>query len=99
MSGRTSNLHRVRRAFLAPAVVLIASCGPINAPTQLKIRAVSGDKTVDRVVASGVGPSIIDLPTGCWQLSLSWADQRDTLDLRYTRRAAQQVPPTQRHAR
>jgi hypothetical protein len=63
--------------------ILWVAKDPINEPTQLKIHGVSGERTVDRVVKSGVGPSIVDLPAGCWQLSLTWAGQQDTLDLRY----------------
>jgi hypothetical protein len=36
------------------------------------------------VIAGGPGPSIVNLPTpGCWRLTLGWAGQVDTLDLRY----------------
>jgi hypothetical protein len=39
---------------------------------------------VERSVAGGPGPSIIDLPeAGCWRLTLSWADRTDSLDLEY----------------
>ena len=63
--------------------ILWVAKDPINAPTDLKLHAISGDKTVDRVLTSGVGPSIVDLPAGCWQVSLSWAGQHDTLRLGY----------------
>ena len=57
---------------------------PINAPGALKIRARDGDRVVDRTVESGVGPSIVDLPAGCWTLDLSWSEGgHDTLVLRY----------------
>ena len=43
---------------------------------------------VSRVIAGGPGPSIVDLPApGCWRLTLRWAGQTDTLDLRYRRRS------------
>jgi hypothetical protein len=39
---------------------------------------------VSRVVAGGPGPSIVNAPSpGCWRLTLSWAERRDTLDLVY----------------
>lgn len=39
---------------------------------------------VGRVIAGGPGPSIVNLPApGCWRLTLGWAGQVDTLDLRY----------------
>jgi hypothetical protein len=53
------------------------------------VRAGSGQH-VHREVAEGPGPSHVDLPAaGCWQLRLRWGsapNQRDTLDLVYTRR-------------
>jgi len=64
--------------------ILWVTRDPANAPAPLKIHAVDGSRTVDRVVESGPGPSIVDLPAGCWRMQLSWgADQRDALDLRY----------------
>ena len=57
---------------------------PVNTPGALKIRARDGSRVVDRTVESGVGPSIVDLPAGCWTLDLSWSDGgHDTLALRY----------------
>jgi hypothetical protein len=63
--------------------ILWVARDPITVPSDLKIHAVSGSRATDRVLKAGVGPSIVDLPAGCWQLTLSWAGQRDTLDLRY----------------
>jgi hypothetical protein len=40
-----------------------------------------------RTVPGGPGPSIVDLPAGCWRLSLRWSGHRDTIDLRYRRPA------------
>jgi hypothetical protein len=57
---------------------------PVSAPAPLTIHATDGDRAVERVVESGPGPSIVDLPAGCWTVSLSWgAGAHDTLDLRY----------------
>ena len=54
----------------------------IRAQRMVGARAVGSPAT--RIVAGGPGPSIIDLPrAGCWRMTLSWSDQRDTLDLRY----------------
>ena len=45
-------------------------------------------KSVDRTVAGGPGPSIINLPVpGCWRLTLHWSGQTDQLDLQYNRPA------------
>jgi hypothetical protein len=42
-------------------------------------------RPVERSVAGGPGPSIIDLPApGCWRLTLAWTHGHDTLDLRYS---------------
>jgi hypothetical protein len=51
--------------------------------TTLRIRATQGTRTVTRSVAGGPGPSIVDLPAGCWHLDLRWANASDTLDLEY----------------
>ena len=43
---------------------------------------------VEQVVTGGPGPSYVDLPqAGCWRLTLTWADQTDTLDLEYVARS------------
>jgi hypothetical protein len=52
--------------------------------TDLHIRAVDGTRVVDRVVQGGPGPSIVDLPAGCWSLTLTWAGQTDHLSLAYS---------------
>lgn len=40
--------------------------------------------TVRRLLPAGPGPSYLNLPApGCWQLSLRWGDERDSLALRY----------------
>src|SRR3954447_14723073 len=38
-----------------------------------------------RSVMAGPGPSLVDLPAGCWHLTLNWWPQTDTMDLRYLR--------------
>ena len=54
-------------------------------PAQLTIRATQGNRTITRKV--DVGPSFVDLPPGCWRLSLSWTGgNADTLDLAYAER-------------
>jgi hypothetical protein len=40
---------------------------------------------IRRIIPTGPGPSIVDVPSaGCWRLTLSWSGRRDTLDLPYT---------------
>src|SRR4051794_7569699 len=65
--------------------ILWVARDPINTPGALKIHARDGQRVVDRTVDSGVGPSIVDLPAGCWRLDLCWSGGgHDTLALRYT---------------
>jgi hypothetical protein len=37
-----------------------------------------------RSVIGGPGPSLIDLPAGCWHLTLSWWGHTDTMNLQYS---------------
>ncbi|MFV2114852.1 hypothetical protein ACFHW0_21280 [Micromonospora sp. LOL_025] len=55
-------------------------------PDALRITAtLDGTATrVNREVAGGPGPSIIDMPrAGCWHLELRWAGRTDVMDLVY----------------
>jgi hypothetical protein len=60
-----------------------------SAPTNLRISAQRMEgtrllgKPVHRILQGGPGPSYVDLPAGCWRLSLRWAGRTDGLDLRY----------------
>jgi hypothetical protein len=56
---------------------------PLQRYGALRISARRGDRVVRRTVAGGPGPSIVDLPQGCWHLTLRWADEADSLVLRY----------------
>jgi hypothetical protein len=49
--------------------------------TELRITARQGDRTETRTV--DLGPSTVDLPEGCWRLTLEWGDEQDELDLAY----------------
>ena len=64
--------------------VLWVAREPWTGTTDLKISARDGQDVVQRTVAGGPGPSGLELPhSGCWHLTLHWADQEDTLALRY----------------
>jgi hypothetical protein len=65
--------------------ILWVSREPLDGISDLKIRATrAGDgKVANRKVAGGPGPSLIDLPEGCWTLRLSWSGHTDQLNLRY----------------
>jgi hypothetical protein len=63
--------------------ILWVSRDPQQPGSDLRIRAVDGSRVVNRVVSGGPGPSIVDLPAGCWQLTLDWSGRTDTLALRY----------------
>jgi hypothetical protein len=65
--------------------ILWVSREPLKGSSDLKIRAtrVGDAKVAERTVPGGPGPSLIDLPEGCWKLQLSWSGHTDELDLRY----------------
>jgi hypothetical protein len=64
--------------------ILWVARDPVDGSSDLQIRAQAGDTVVERKVAGGPGPSIVDLPhPGCWQLTLTWAGQKDRLRLAY----------------
>jgi hypothetical protein len=54
---------------------------PLRGPAELRITAEQGDRTESRTV--DLGPSVVDLPAGCWELTLSWDDREDSLSLVY----------------
>lgn len=69
---------------------------PLDAPSDLRIPAQRMDGSdeigspVSHVVEGGPGPSTVDLPEpGCWRLTLRWAEQVDSVDLRYRARSAE----------
>ncbi len=60
------------------------------APFWIRLQLMQGNQTVGapirKIIPTGPGPSIIDVPAaGCWRLTFSWSGRRDTLDLDYTR--------------
>ncbi len=74
--------------------ILWVSRRPVTSLTTLRISAqrMRGTqllgKPVQRRVAGGPNPSIINLPhTGCWRFSLRWSGRRDSLDLQYRPRS------------
>jgi hypothetical protein len=62
-----------------------ASTSSVQDPALHITASLTGDPpTVRRVVPSGPGPSIIDLPKpGCWHLTLRWEGRTDVLDVAY----------------
>ena len=68
----------------------IASFSDLAISAQLMDGVVPIGIPVERSVAGGPGPSVIDLPAdGCWRLTLRWGDQTDSLDLEYIAPAGQ----------
>ncbi|RKQ88065.1 hypothetical protein C8N24_6104 [Solirubrobacter pauli] len=63
--------------------ILWVARDPQQAMSDLTIRAVHGDDTLERTVPGGPGPSVVDLPKGCWTLELSWSGRTDRLNLQY----------------
>ncbi|HEV7641113.1 MAG TPA: hypothetical protein VGO39_09640 [Gaiellaceae bacterium] len=60
-----------------------------TAPFWIRMQLMDGARAVGapirKVISTGPGPSIVDVPsTGCWRFTLSWSGRRDTLDLSYT---------------
>jgi hypothetical protein len=52
---------------------------------QLMRGSVAVGAPVRKVISTGPGPSIVDVPeAGCWRLTFSWSGRRDSLDLAYT---------------
>lgn len=73
----TNKILWVARDGYASAPRLMISAQRMNGPASV-------GAPVERQVDGGPGPSIVDLPDpGCWRLTLTWADQTDTLDLEY----------------
>jgi hypothetical protein len=57
---------------------------PLVITAQKMVGAVRTGAPVERQVAGGPGPSIINLPAaGCWRLSLQWSGHIDEMDLNY----------------
>jgi hypothetical protein len=59
------------------------------APFWIRLQLMKGNEAVGapvrKIIATGPGPSIVDVPAaGCWRLTFSWSGRRDTLDLEYT---------------
>jgi hypothetical protein len=66
--------------------ILWVSRLPVTRGDPLEITAQLDGTTqaVNREVAGGPGPSIIDLPSpGCWHVTLSWSGNTDAMDLIY----------------
>jgi hypothetical protein len=55
-------------------------------PGPLRLVAEDGTRTVRRVVESGPGPSIVDLPAGCWRIAATWRGGEDVVLLSYSPR-------------
>jgi hypothetical protein len=74
------------RPDLANKILWVSRTSPSPGPLSIEARLDGSRTVVTRTVPGGPGPSIIDLPrSGCWHLTLTWARQTDTLDLRYSR--------------
>ena len=52
-------------------------------PGPLKLTATQGSRTLEREVATGPGPSGVDLPAGCWRITARWPGGEDELNLTY----------------
>jgi hypothetical protein len=68
--------------------ILWATRTGAEGPLRISATLAGSAERVDREVADGPGPSLVDLPgAGCWRLDLQWGpepDQRDTMALVYS---------------
>jgi hypothetical protein len=68
-------------------ILWVARVGAAEGPLQIRATQVGTGQTVARSVATGPGPSIIDLPApGCWSFDLTWGSHHDHLLLGYANR-------------
>ena len=59
---------------------------PDGAPLRITATLEGTDVVARREVATGAGPSILDLPRpGCWRLELAWGGHTDAMGLVYAR--------------
>lgn len=60
------------------------SAGPDSNDLLIDAQLNGRGEPVQRRIAGGPGPSIVDLPSpGCWRLSLRWGGRTDVMDLQY----------------
>ena len=53
-------------------------------PLRIDARLAGSDDVVQRQVAGGPGPSVIDMPTaGCWRFDLVWSGHHDQVSVPY----------------
>lgn len=55
----------------------------------IRLQLMNGNQAIGapvrRIISTGPGPSIVDVPSaGCWRLTFNWSGRRDTMDLDYT---------------
>jgi hypothetical protein len=68
--------------------ILWVSRVPVNGSALLiDAQRMIGSRPVGAVVRhrvdGGPGPSLVNLPAGCWRLTLHWSGHSDSLDVRY----------------
>jgi hypothetical protein len=64
--------------------ILWVAKDPGTGPLVIRARLDGSSQTASSTVAEGPGPSILDLPApGCWQLTLTWSGQTDSVALPY----------------
>src|SRR4051794_1041986 len=65
-------------------ILWVAKNGAADGPLEIRAALEGTTQTVTRTVASGPGPSTIDLPSpGCWSFDLTWGAHHDQLQLGY----------------
>jgi hypothetical protein len=81
--ARTDALHAPPLAGRSNKILWVSKLPP-GGPLVIRATLAGSGQTVDREVAGGPGPSIINLPAaGCWTMDLSWSGHTDQVKLRY----------------
>lgn len=80
--ARTDALHVPPLASRTNKILWVSKLP--GGPLVIRATLAGSGQTADREVASGPGPSIINLPAaGCWTMDLSWSGHTDQVKLRY----------------
>jgi hypothetical protein len=67
-------------------VLWVARPGTGTGPLHIRAHLEGTSDAVTRTLIHGPGPSYVNMPAaGCWEMTLRWSGNRDTVALRYRR--------------